>query len=164
MAAAAPWVQESYRPDLPSQFVPQSIRQVSAEAPLEPNPTTEDALRQPLPVANQMSTYRFGAFDFLATLYLIRDPMAIKAFLRDHETLASVLFSAFPKINAFWGNQLSPELRLVEDADDESTSLVVYVASRQPDAYARLDRFDEEWWLDHIKETEGLLNFAIDSQ
>jgi hypothetical protein len=97
----------------------------------------------------------------LATLYSIKDVVAVECFLRAHRFLVGLLFSAFPRINRVFGTGVGKELDLLEDPDDNSSSLIVHIITNNPNAYQTLESFDEEWWLDHVGKSAGLLNFAI---
>jgi len=104
------------------------------------------------------------SFPTLAAFYSVPRPIAIESFLQKNQQLVGLLFSAFPKIRANWGTEIKPELNIVDDPDGGFPILMVRLTSNMPDAYEALDRFDEEWWLDHIKDAEGLLNFSLHSR
>jgi hypothetical protein len=93
--------------------------------------------------------------------YSVRSPIAVENFLSQHTNLLPLLFSAFPRINSAWGAESRPTLSVVEDPEGGFPMLIVRIATREPNAYEALDRFDEEWWLDHISEADGLLNFSL---
>jgi len=101
------------------------------------------------------------SFDTLVSFYSVSTPIAVADFLNEHKQLPKLLFSAFPRIKSFWGAQVKPELEVVDDPEGGFPIMTVRVTSTLPDAYKALDRFDEEWWLDHIAEAEGFLNFTL---
>ncbi len=101
------------------------------------------------------------SFDTLASFYSVSTPIAVADFLSEHKQLLKLLFSAFPRIKSIWGAQAKLELEVVDDLEGGLPIMTVRVTSTLPDAYRALDRFDEEWWLDHIAEAEGFLNFTL---
>ena len=101
------------------------------------------------------------SFDMLASFYSVPTPIAVTNFLNEHKQLPKLLFSAFPRIKSAWGIQAKPELDVVNDPEGGVSIMTVRLNSELPNAYQALDRFDEEWWLDHIAEAEGLLNFTL---
>ena len=102
--------------------------------------------------------------DTLMNLYSVRDPVTVQRFLSLHRPLLELLFAAFPRIHAIFGGGVETDLRLVEDPDDESETLVAYVVSERADAYEALREFDENWWLDHIMLAEGFMNFTLGTE
>ena len=104
------------------------------------------------------------SFPTLAAFYCVANPIAVENFLRTHTKLLPLLFSAFPRIKFYWGVDTQPALTIVDDPEGGLSVLIVRLSSNMPDAYGALDRFDEEWWLDHIREAKGLLNFSLSSK
>jgi hypothetical protein len=116
--------------------------------------------QQPL---TQRETKRSNAkFAILSGFYTVRNPVAVQDFLVGRRPLLDLLFAALPKVKETWGADAKTELELLHDPEDDSSSLVVHVSSNHPNAYAALDHFDEQWWLNHIGESEGLLNFSVE--
>jgi hypothetical protein len=102
-----------------------------------------------------------GAFEVLASLYTIPNAAGVNKFLRHHRPLRGLLFDALPKIKSQFGNTVRPELLLIEDMEDDLQRLRVTITSNRGDASQALERFDEDWWLDHIQFSQGLLNFTL---
>lgn len=115
-------------------------------------------LQQGTPVTVEKGLRSFGT---LAAFYSVESPIAVERFLREHTQLVGLLFSAFPRIKWSWGAEIKPELTLLEDQEGGFPMLMVRLASNRTDAYEALERFDDEWWLDHIRDAEGLLNFSL---
>ncbi len=91
-------------------------------------------------------------------------PQRIAAFLLRRPELVPILIDSAVKIREYWGVDTRYEMRLVtdpEEPDEDALSLVVDILSSDPDAYAILDRFDEEWWLERLPQTQGRLNFLV---
>jgi hypothetical protein len=101
------------------------------------------------------------SFGTLAAFYSVESPIAVEKFLQNHTQLVALLFSAFPRLKSTWGAEIKPELTLLEDPEGGYPVLMVRLISNRADAYEALDRFDDEWWLDHIRDAEGLLNFSL---
>jgi hypothetical protein len=136
----------------------------AAEAALKQPRVTEaaePALKQPVAIAAERRD-SLRAFSMLTSFYSIRTPIAVEQFLREHKFLLSLLFAAFPRIN--FALTCEPELSLVDDPEGGITILLVRLRSARPDAYEALSRFDNEWWLDHIRDAHGLLNFVLRPQ
>ena len=111
----------------------------------------------------QRETKRSNAqFAILSGFYTVRNPVAVQDFLVDRRPLLDLLFAALPKVKETWGADARTELELLHDPEDDSSSLVVHVLSNHQNAYAALDHFDEQWWLNRIGESEGLLNFSVE--
>jgi hypothetical protein len=113
------------------------------------------------PLARQMKRSN-AKFAILSGFYTVRNPIAVQEFLVERKPLFDLLFAALPKVKETWGSDAKTELELLHDPEDDSSSLVVHVLSTHPNAYAALDHFDEDWWLNHIGESEGLLNFSVE--
>jgi hypothetical protein len=127
----------------------------SHEAGLEGNNVVK---QEALPDRNRSE----ANFSVLSEFYSVRNPSAVRHFLVGRRPLFDLLFAALPKVKETWGRDAKSELELLHDPEDDSDSLVVHVLSNHPDAYAALDRFDEQWWLGHISASEGLLNFSVE--
>ena len=137
----------------------QQGEQGSQQAPLGNKYEAGTALSQ----HSEMLSGRGGGrlFPTLAAFYAIATPIAIDNFLQRHTQVLGLLFSAFPRIKAAWGDEAEAELAVVEDPEGGFPLLMVRIISDNPDAYEALEKFDEEWWLDNIRDAEGLLNFSL---
>jgi len=102
-----------------------------------------------------------GAFEVLAGLYAIPNTTAVRTFLVHRRPLRELLFGAYPRIKRIFGVRVKAELRLIEDMEDDLERLRVSIVSNREDARQALERFDEEWWLDHVQDAEGLLDFTV---
>jgi hypothetical protein len=115
------------------------------------------ANEQGRPRTNQLN----GAFGVLAGLYAVPNTTAVHTFLVHRRTLRELLFDAYPRIKKIFGERVNAELRLIEDMEDNLERLRVSIVTNRGDARQALERFDEEWWLDHVQFSEGLLNFTL---
>jgi len=102
-----------------------------------------------------------STFDVLTSLYAVPNPVETKQFLASNRHVSALLFAALPKVKEAWGNDIKAEIHLLEDPDDDSTSLNVVIRSHNPNAFDALNQFDEMWWFDHVGDAEGLLNFSV---
>lgn len=89
-------------------------------------------------------------FALLSGLYRQRLSTEVRRYLTLRRPLVMLLFRAYQEVRkCFPSNRLS--LELVEDPDDpEFEQLVLGIFSEDPvaDTLARLERLDQEWWLD----------------
>jgi len=102
-----------------------------------------------------------GAFDVLAGLYRVSDAKAVNRFLIHRRFVRELLFEAYPRIKRVFGERVHAELRLVEDMEDNLERLRVNIISNDAQARLALEQFDEEWWLDRVQDSEGLLDFTL---
>jgi hypothetical protein len=179
MATAAQWpvyqgVLESRYPFIRGRELGEPNYPTIAETPVEAAEQREDVRlgtqplldvgetaltqEQSVPTQNEKG---LRSFPLLTSLFSISSPIAVEHFLRKHPQLSELLFSAFPRIKSLWGADANLELSMVDDPEGGFPVLIVHVSSSSPNAYAVLDRFDDEWWLDNIRSAEGLLNFSV---
>jgi len=105
-----------------------------------------------------------SSFEVLASVYSIPDESGTRSFLTHHRDIASLLFGALPNIKTYFGESARAEVRLIEDMEDNLKRLRVTVTSKSKDASDALDKFDEEWWLDNIQFSKGLLSFSLKAE
>lgn len=86
-------------------------------------------------------------------------------FLHEHPALIDLLLEAPAQIERYFGSSSLLTLELATDPEDlDSTELFVNIGVPLPvdDAIARLDRFDEGWFLAQLERTDGRLNFNLE--
>ena len=91
----------------------------------------------------------------LQRLFIYRNPEAIDSFLSTKPALISLLVDISQKLPEFFP---SVQPRLVLRRDDENANyLVVQVPTTEPvdNALGRMQRFDDEWWLDAMSAANG---------
>ena len=92
-----------------------------------------------------------------AVPFLLKDHEGVYEFLAQNQKLLELLRSVGVKLHDYFpGSPL--RLELIHDPEIENFSqLVVRVITELPvdDAMDRLDRFDYEWWLEHLCEAEN---------
>lgn len=89
--------------------------------------------------------------DQLKTLYVFPPGNALDVFLANHRSLVTVLRDAVNPLKDAFGAKSIFRLELSID-DDDSTMLygVAVCHSTVREAAEALDRFEEDWWLDHM--------------
>lgn len=92
----------------------------------------------------------------LELFYTFRSSASVEIFLGNYPFLAKMLIDLRGQLEHFF-----PESNLVLDisADPEAEYLVVYVVmhTTAQEALERLERFDDEYWLDHYHQAQGKL-------
>lgn len=102
--------------------------------------------------------------DELRQVYSFRDATAVVLFLRVRPNLVDVLLEAQSQLECHFGANPQVVLEIVSDPEGERDELFAYVrtCASVDDSLARLDRFDEEWFLDQIDRVNGQLNFDLE--
>jgi hypothetical protein len=98
--------------------------------------------------------------------YILRHPDDVVEFLSRHSTLLELLEEAPRQVQRHFGDGMS---RLVLEAvkdheaeDDEELILFIQTALPIDQALQRLDRLDEEWWLEAGSRTQGNLGMNLE--
>jgi hypothetical protein len=80
--------------------------------------------------------------------------------------LVSLLREAREQVDRVFGSSAPIDLEVVEnpEAADSSPELFAFIQTPLPvpAARERLERLDEEWWLDALPRAEGRLNIALE--
>ncbi len=103
--------------------------------------------------------------DGLDRRFNLRDAPAVRRFLGRSADLISLLDEAFFQLQKQFGRDVSIALEVISDPEGEDAEeLFGYVSTALAieDAIARLDRFDESWFLDHLPILGGRLNFNLE--
>jgi len=101
----------------------------------------------------------------LEKLYGLREPDEVQRFLQPYPHLAELLLEAFPYLKKHFGPSPQVELEVIRDPEIGSLGeLVAFILTPLSvhEAEARLDRFDDEWFLDRLDRTDGLLNVCLE--
>lgn len=98
--------------------------------------------------------------------FYFKDSRSVCQFLDLHPSVISVLFEARKRVDGYFGAETLTHLRIFTDPeiDSDSSKLFVLIRTTLPftDASGRLDRLDEEWWLDQPDEARRLLNIDVE--
>ena len=101
----------------------------------------------------------------LEEVYSLRDAAAVRRFLHACPQLVEVLLEAHVYLQKYFGPDPQVTLRVVSDPEAESMDeLFAYILTPLPvdEALARLDRLDEEWFLDQLDRVDGKFNFNLE--
>jgi len=91
----------------------------------------------------------------------------VDRFLRSHPSVFAVLVDALPHVRSLFGGHTSVRLRLVKDPDadsdvDSELFADIKTGLGAVNACRSLDVFDDNWFLDNLERTQGLLNFTLE--
>jgi len=114
-------------------------------------------------IESQRLPYRY--LHQLEEVYSLRDAAAVSGFLHAHPQIVEILLEAEAHLQKHFGPDSQIELAVVSDPEVEGEEqLFAYILTSLPvdEALARLDRFDEEWFLDQLDRTLGRLNFNLE--
>lgn len=95
--------------------------------------------------------------------YILLKPSSIADFLQGHKELISLLNEAYKELRKYFLTE-DLKLELVSDAEiagDQQLFVYISTSLSVTDALKKLDKFDEQWWLDRIDRANGLLNFNL---
>ncbi|MGQ9626068.1 MAG: hypothetical protein ACUVV0_04080 [Anaerolineae bacterium] len=101
----------------------------------------------------------------LEEIYSFRNDAAVQRFLYSYPQLAKVLLEAHVYLKKHFGPEPQVTLEVVSDPEVEGwDELFAYILTSLPvdEALARLNRLDEEWFLDQLDRVDGLLNFNLE--
>jgi hypothetical protein len=101
----------------------------------------------------------------LEEIYSLRDAATVRRFLHTCPQLVEVLLEAHGYLQEYFGPDPQVVLEVVSDPEAESVDeLFAYILTSLPadEALARLDRLDEEWFLDQLDRVDGLFNFNLE--
>lgn len=96
--------------------------------------------------------------DAVEKLFEIEDTPAVRRYLRERPFLVPLLVEARRAIARYFPDDARTRLQLVPDRDDgDHVDLFAVIRTALPadDALKRLDRFDEEWWLEAAVRASG---------
>jgi len=96
--------------------------------------------------------------------YEAEDWNAVDALLNAHPELVGLLAEARAHVSGVFGEAAPVRLKLVPEDGDELHSLFadVHTADDPMVAYEKLNRFEDEWWLDASERAQGLLHFSVE--
>lgn len=95
--------------------------------------------------------------------YVLVDESSVTDYLRSHRNLPPVLLEAVPAIERCFGSEAVTQLRVsVDSLGDQFLYAVVIWPGAAIEVRAALERFDNEWWLDHSELTSGYLTFTYE--
>ena len=102
----------------------------------------------------------------VGTRYAARRPEEVTAYLRTYPHLVPVLIEAAEVVPRYFEPDAPLVLEVATDpeADDPVPQLFALIETRlDPEVAAdRLDRLDEDWWLDHSPAGPGVLDLDVE--
>jgi hypothetical protein len=101
--------------------------------------------------------------DILEQLFSIRNPGEVRQFLVGNPELLSLVIEASIVGRRFFGER-PPVLDIAVDPESDRVGVTIFFGvSEEPDqALARLEQFDEAWWLDNMNRAAHLLSVSIE--
>ena len=96
----------------------------------------------------------------LEKLYTYRRPMEVKGYIKAYPFLVPLLVEAYDKIGEYFGSNPAVVLEVVTDPEaDDDRELFAFIQTNcaPEEALDRLNRLDQEWWLDASDRSEGKL-------
>lgn len=100
----------------------------------------------------------------LERLYSFRQRIQVKRFLSGHAFLVPLLDAAYDITTRYFA-PMSLALEVIADpdsTDDQQLVLFVVLQGTPAEAFAKLQRFDNEWWLDAMDEAQGHLCISLE--
>jgi len=101
----------------------------------------------------------------LEEMYSLRKAATVRRFLHVYPHLMQVLLEAHVYLQKYFGPEPQVTLEVVSDPEVEGVEeLFAYILTSLPvdEALARLDRIDEEWFLDQLDRVDGRFNFNLE--
>jgi hypothetical protein len=98
-------------------------------------------------------------------MYSLRHAATVRRFLHVYPHLIQVLLEAHVYLQKYFGPDPQVALEVVSDPEVEGLEeLFAYILTSLPvdEALARLDKLDEEWFLDQLDRVDGRFNFNLE--
>lgn len=111
---------------------------------------------------------REAGLELIAERYYLKGREAVCDFLRQHQALVPILIQVRTKFDEYFGitEFARPRLEVFVDPEDQNSepSIFALVPTTLPfqEAVIRLDRLDEDWWLDQPSEVRCLMNIDVE--
>ena len=90
----------------------------------------------------------------------------VRAFLDRHPEIRTFIRAALPALHKCFGSAVSVVLEvLVYPEQSGPEELVAWIQSTDEvyEGLEKLERFEDEWFLDHLAETGGIFNFNVET-
>lgn len=97
--------------------------------------------------------------------YKLEDSAAVEAYLRSNDFLTCILSEAHEKITDLFGPGAQVSLKVVEEPeakDSRRLFILIRPDMRPKEAIGRLDKLDENWWLDALPAARGKLSIDVE--
>jgi hypothetical protein len=99
--------------------------------------------------------------------YITPDPVKVEGFLRQHPDVEKLLREAQEPLQHTFGKDVTVSVTVISNPDIAPRELLVssiQTSRSAAQALARLDMFDETWWLDNAPRAKGQLVFTLAPQ
>jgi hypothetical protein len=95
-----------------------------------------------------------------------RNPEAVKTYLTHNPEIEKFLGESQPALVSCFERPVDIVLELIVDPEDGHEHLVGWIQSTDAvnKALEKLERFDEDWFLDHINDIGDKFSFNLESQ
>jgi hypothetical protein len=103
--------------------------------------------------------------ELLAKAYQFKDYAVVRAFLNSNAFLILLLREAHNKIKSHFGFDTEIGLEVFTDPesdDGQKLFALIFTALPVDEALERLERLDQEWWLDAITRAKERLNLDVE--
>ena len=99
----------------------------------------------------------------LHELYEFQGTNHINDYLQSHSELINFLLESHYHLEKYFGTSAKFELEVVHDPEAQHEQLIVYINTSLSvdEALIRLDRFDNDWFLDHVNWIGHFINFNL---
>ena len=101
----------------------------------------------------------------LSRIYQLRGDRTVTDFIRENTILLELLFESNQKIREYFGSDVQVILELLVDpeaGDYRELFALVLTELKPEEALERLEKLDNEWWLEVSLLAKGLLNIDVE--
>jgi hypothetical protein len=100
----------------------------------------------------------------LDSLYEYRNQNDVAHYLQSYPGLNDFLEESYYHVRKYFGATAKLALEVIREPEAQYKQLMVYINTSLPvdEALNRLDRFDNQWFLDHINQIGHLINFNLE--
>lgn len=106
-------------------------------------------------------------FDIVVPKFSYRNQEAVELYLAHHPETEGFIEAAYPALAKSFGGSVDIVLEVVIDPDETAyQQLVAWIQSTNSvtDGLKKLDRFEDEWFLDHMYLINDTFNFNIETK
>lgn len=103
--------------------------------------------------------------NILAREYEIRNPSKVAEFLGENLFLLDLLKEIPHKLSKFFGRSVKLAVELVAEPEMPSSKEIFVIVLTKKDAKearAKMDEFDQKWWLENIDKANCKLNVSLE--
>jgi hypothetical protein len=93
------------------------------------------------------------------SMYQLREPSEIRVFLEDNDFLNPIITEAYGKLQKHF-----PSSTIFMEVEQNELVISVGTTLSPQEAKEKLDKFDEEWWLDNCMQSHAKLCITVEFQ